>query len=359
MEFFLFISILDLIKVKLFIKKIISNIYSDKQYQLKTDSSMTQIKSAYYKHILIVADIEGSSGCWDYEASSFLTRKWATACKMMSEDIAVVVKMLFEIGVERVTIKDFHRTGFNILPELIDPRARLISGYIKGPVPGIGDPSGADAVMFIGLHAASGTDGFLPHTLTSRIERIEMNGKPVTELELFASSLAPYGVTPIFFSGCRIACTQARSVIKSITTHAIDKINGQYNFNVKKWRLALVKKAAVSIANLSCKYVIPDGPFTVVVTMRDGEKTAKMLSKRWGMRYSGRDILFKADDIHTLYMQLIRICYLTPFIEKYSKVCLFFYKLYGRIGHTYVRWIIRYNRLYHFVYKGSVFTLID
>jgi D-amino peptidase len=300
-----------------------------------------QNKTTFYKHILIVADIEGSSGCWSYEASRFLTREWAYACKMMSEDIAAVVKALFESGVEKVTIKDFHRTGFNILPELIGRQAKLVSGYIKGPVPGIGNPAGAEAAMFIGLHAASGTNGFLPHTLTSRIERIEINGKSVTELELFASSLTPHNITPVFFSGCKVACAQARSIIKNITIHMIDKTKGFNYFNATSWRTELAKKAAKSIANLSCRFTIPKGPFNVVVTMRDGEKTAEKLSKRWRLHHSGKNIIFKADDIHSVYMQLIRISYLMPLIEKFSGISLFLYNLYGRIGRLYVRWIIR------------------
>ncbi|MBN2402368.1 MAG: M55 family metallopeptidase [Spirochaetes bacterium] len=299
---------------------------------------MLKVKKTQYRHILIIADIEGSSGCRSYEASKFLTEEWTTACKMMSLDIAAVVKALFEAEVEHVTVKDFHRTGFNILPELIDSRARLVSGYIKGPVPGIGDPGGADAVMFIGLHAASGTDGFLAHTLTSRIERLEMNGRVITELELFASSLAPYGLTPIFFSGCSAACAQARSIVKNITTYAIDKTKGQENFDVHSWRAALAEKATRSLANRSCRFTVPEGPFSAVVTMRDGERIARKLSKRWGMRSSGRDILFEADDIHTLYMQLIRICYLTPLVERFSGISLFLNNLYGRIGRLYVRW---------------------
>lgn len=262
---------------------------------------------------------------------------------MMSEDIAVVVKALFENGIKFVTIKDFHRTGFNILPEMIDPQARVVSGYVKGPVPGIGDPGGTEAAMFIGLHAASGTKGFLPHTLTSRIESIKINGKLITELELFASSLAPFGIVPIFFSGCKVACAQARMIVKNITIHTIDKVKGLDSFNAKNWRAALAKKVTKSIANTSCRFDIPEGPFTVAVTMRDGEKIAEALSKRWGMHYLGKDILFKADDIHSVYMQCIRICYLTPLIERFLGVSLFLYNLYGRIGRAYVRWIIRHN----------------
>ena len=89
------------------------------------------------RNVLIVADIEGSSGCWNYAASAFLTDEWCQACLQMSRDVNRVVSALFDAGVETIMIKDFHRTGFNLLPELIDPRSEINHGYRAGPVPGI------------------------------------------------------------------------------------------------------------------------------------------------------------------------------------------------------------------------------
>jgi D-amino peptidase len=57
----------------------------------------------------------------------------------MSLDVDAVVG-LFDAGVRQVTVKDFHRTGYNLLPEMIDHRARIDCGYRRGPVPGLGDP---------------------------------------------------------------------------------------------------------------------------------------------------------------------------------------------------------------------------
>ena len=135
-------------------------------------------KPLTYRHILIIADIEGSSGCGSYRASSFLTKPWAIACAAMSRDVDAVVKGLFDAGVQRVTVKDFHRTGYNLIPEMIDGRARIVCGYHQGPVPGLGDPGEADAVMMIGMHAAAGTGGFLAHTLTSRLALPDCSRQP-------------------------------------------------------------------------------------------------------------------------------------------------------------------------------------
>ena len=128
-----------------------------------------------------------------------MTPEWARACVEMSRDVNAVVQALFQNGAETVRVKDFHRTGYNLLPELIDSRADVVHGYRKGPVPGIGDPGEAEAVMFLGMHAASGTDGFLAHTLTSRVQQLEVNGAPLAEIQLFASSLEPWGLQPNHF----------------------------------------------------------------------------------------------------------------------------------------------------------------
>jgi D-aminopeptidase len=149
-------------------------------------------------------DIEGSSECRSYAGSSFLTEEWIRACVGMSLDVVAVVRALFDAGAGTVTVKDFHRTGYNLLPELIDPRARIVSGYLAGPVPGIGDPGGAELLLCIGMHAASGSGGFLAHTLTSRIARLEVNGRLLPEITLFASSLAPYGIRPFSFRAVRL-----------------------------------------------------------------------------------------------------------------------------------------------------------
>jgi D-amino peptidase len=191
---------------------------------------------AVRRRLLIVADIEGSSGCLSREASVLKTDAWALACRELSLDLGAVVSALFSAGAERILVKDFHRSGYNILRDFIDPRAELLLGYRNGSVPGMGSPRGFDAALFIGMHAASGTEGFLAHTMTSRIAKLEIEGKPVTELELFASALAVEGIRPLFFSACPIACAQAETALPGIQTWPIEKVEPRGDFDALSWR---------------------------------------------------------------------------------------------------------------------------
>jgi D-aminopeptidase len=294
-----------------------------------------------FKRILVIADIEGSSGCWNYRASSFLTREWYRACVEMTRDVNVVVQTLFSCGVEHIRIKDFHRTGYNLLPERIDSRAEIIHGLQDGPVPGIGDPGMSEAIFFLGMHAASGTAGFLAHTLTSRIARLEVNAKPLAEVELFSSALAPFGLKPLFFTGCPVACEQAAATIGNIAVYPIDKTMGRQRFDVVKWRSGLAKAAAAALENALTVPYRPAGPFRALVKMRDGEVVARKIAHRWKLDRRQDEILINAGDMRDLFMLLIRICYLTPLVEKTLPFGLAVYNLWGRFGLAWIRRQIR------------------
>ncbi|MFZ0243046.1 MAG: M55 family metallopeptidase [Desulfobacterales bacterium] len=287
--------------------------------------------------VLIIADIEGSSGCWSKRAAAYKTPEWVAACVDMTRDVAAVVRALLDDGVRRVTVKDFHRTGYNLLPELIDPRARVVQGYRKGPVPGIGDPGSAAAVLFMGMHAASGSGGFLAHTLTSRLRRLEINGELVPEVYLFAGSLAPFGVRPVFFSGGPVACHQARDIIPGIATHHIDKSAGRQGFASDPWREDLARAASAALGRAQAAPFNPIGPFHVRLTMREGERAAQKLAARWGFHRQGADLVFDRSRFDDLYLDLLRLCYLTPAVERVLPLAVAVSNLRGRAGLAWLR----------------------
>jgi D-amino peptidase len=303
-------------------------------FSLQTDQSAC-------RHILILADIEGSSGCGSYRASSFLTRPWARACAAMSRDVDAVVRALFDAGIGKVTVKDFHRTAYNLLPEMIDPRARIVCGYHRGPIPGLGNPTDADGVMMIGMHAASDTPGFLPHTLTSRLASVRVNGRPLAEVELFSASLAPFGIRPLFFSGCPVACAQARERIPGIHTVAIDKQIPPEALDTARWRQELAQGAVAALEGISPLLYVPQGPFRAVIRIRDGAKAAARMADRWGFKHHGATVFLHAPDIHILYDSLIRLCYLSPLTQKTLPFSLILFNLMGRVGRQWVRYRLK------------------
>ena len=285
-----------------------------------------------HKKILIIADIEGSSGCFDYESGTFMGRGWPRACLEMSLDINAVAGALLDAGVQQVYVKDFHRTGYNLFPRMIDPRATLIQGYSTGPVPGIGNPTDASGLIMVGMHAPSGAGGFLPHTLTSRISKLMVNGRLMSEAQLFSASLAPFGIAPLFFSGCPIACRHAARAIQGISCLAIDKFCLKKAFDVGLWRQELATMAVEMITKKESRVYDPQGPFHSVVTMDGGKKSARIIASRWGFIQRGADLHLNASTLQELYEMLIKLAYLTPFTRKILPLGLPLYNLVGKMG---------------------------
>ncbi|MFZ1202173.1 MAG: hypothetical protein WAO07_18560, partial [Desulfobacterales bacterium] len=81
----------------------------------------------------------------------------------------------------------------------------------------------------------------------------------------------------------------------------------------------------------------PAGPFQVRITLRDGKPAAKKLAARWGFERQGADILFENSRFEDLYLNLLRVCYLTPAIERVLPLALAAANLRGRAGLTWLR----------------------
>jgi D-aminopeptidase len=285
--------------------------------------------------ILVICDIEGSSGCWSHEAAQFRTAEWARACVDMSKDVNAVCAALCDAGVGQVVAADFHRTGYNLLPELIDSRAQVLQGYRAGPVPGIGNPRGATGFLMVGMHGPSGSDGFLAHTLTSRIARLEVNGELLSEAELFASSLAVFGLKPLFISGCPVACRHAARRMTGILECPIDRTPGKEHFDYDAWRRSLARAAVASLHEERAKPFAPRGPFRANVTIRDGVRAARSLARRWDLETREDTIIIRENSMDDLYRTLVRLCYLTPLAERALPLALGLFNLIGRVG---LRW---------------------
>jgi hypothetical protein len=108
-------------------------------------------------------------------------------------------------------------------------------------------------------------------------------------------------------------------------------------FDADSWRSGLVRSALNSLTNIGTEPYTPSGPFQVEVTWRAGEVAAQKLARRWGFEQEGARIFIEAADIHELYRDLIKLCYLTPLTAKILPFGLFLYNLTGRLGLVWAR----------------------
>ena len=278
-------------------------------------------KTAY-----LVADLEGSTGAWTKAHTLLGTPEWQEARVELTRDINAVAGSLLEMGVKGVVVKDFHRTGYNLILPRLDPRIKVISGYYTGPALGYGDLHGADFALFVGLHAAGGNEkGFLPHTLTSRLAEIRVNGARVCESELFATVLSDFNVPVVFFSGCPAACQEVSEKMSWVITSEIPKDPEIYRDEKKRGEFILEKRERLKqrvkeIVNPTEQPLFRmQPPFDCQVIFQD---EAEARRNPWGFPRSGRTLRVEARRFLDLYESLLKIAYFPKLAYQFRSAVL-------------------------------------
>ncbi len=163
--------------------------------------------------ILIIYDMEGTSGINNVAMTSSTDPAYAEGRKSLTADVNAAVRGLKAGGAGTIWVVDGHGSGNNQEPDV--PPAQLDSAasfaFQRQPFdPYIAamDPS-ADAVVCIAMHARANTDGFLAHTYTPSMA-LKVNGIDFTETHIVAASAARFGRPVIMVSGDTVLEQQLR-----------------------------------------------------------------------------------------------------------------------------------------------------
>jgi D-amino peptidase len=94
-----------------------------------------------------------------------------------------------------VTVNDSHGSMYNLTPEALDPRARLIQGRKPYSMVAGATDGAFDVALFVGYHARAGHPrGTIAHTYTGDPTLTAINGRPVGEYGVNALYLGALGV---------------------------------------------------------------------------------------------------------------------------------------------------------------------
>lgn len=177
--------------------------------------------------IYVAVDSEGPTGVAEYWARSLPPKSPAVRRyrELLTEDVNAAVEGCFAGGATQVFVKDDGFRDENILPELLDKRARLLAG--GGPLLDGLDES-FDGVMLIGFHAMEGAeDGVLAHTWSSaRRRRYWINGRESGELAVYAIVAGHDHQVPVLLvTGCTGLCREAHELLgDNVVTVAVKKL---------------------------------------------------------------------------------------------------------------------------------------
>src|SRR6266536_481168 len=176
--------------------------------------------------VFISIDMEGIAGIAHRQQVTRGMGDYSIGRELMTGEANAAIDGAFEGGATSVVVNDSHGDMFNLLQERLDPRAELILGSPKVPLSMMqGFGADFDVALFVGYHAAAGTEGaVLDHTYSGRLlYDVRLNERSVTEAELNAAYAGAHGVPVGLVSGDDKICAQAAARLPGLRTVVVKR----------------------------------------------------------------------------------------------------------------------------------------
>lgn len=191
---------------------------------LAAPAAATMAQQGAGKRVYISVDMEGISGISGSDQISLGQPEYARSRKLMAEDANAAIRGAFAGGATDVLVNDSHGGQRNLLPEDLDPRARLISHSFKrhGMMEGLDESF--HAVIFIGYHAkAQAPRGLFAHTGSGVVRDLRVNGQSVGEGGLNALMADWFGVPVVLVTGDDTAVEEVRARVPRVRGVAVKR----------------------------------------------------------------------------------------------------------------------------------------
>jgi D-amino peptidase len=222
------------------------------------------------KKVYISADMEGISGIVGDDQVSADGAEYGRSRKLMAEDVNAAIRGALAGGATEIVVNDSHGSQRNLLPEDLDPSARLISHSFKrlGMMEGLDETF--DAAIFVGYHAKADTPaGLFAHTGSGVLRDLQIDGRSVGEGGMNTMLAAWYGVPVVLVTGDDIAVAQVKEIATAARGVVVKRA-----INVRAAELRPLREsrkeieAAARDAVAGAKKIAAARPSTVRVRMR-------------------------------------------------------------------------------------------
>lgn len=179
--------------------------------------------------VLISVDMEGVAGVVDRQDISPGDPEWSRNRRLMTNEASAAVRGVLAAEPDaEVIVSDAHAVFRNLLPEELDPRARLFRGRPRpfGMMTGIDE--GVDRTIFIGYHGREGTArSILSHTISGAVIRdVRINGDSLGEIGLNAALTVRHGAVPVLASGDDTVAAEIADLLPGMRAVTVKQARG-------------------------------------------------------------------------------------------------------------------------------------
>lgn len=172
--------------------------------------------------IYILTDQEGVAGVVNsVDYASPAGAYYEVGRRLLTAEVNAAITGALEGGATDIFVLDGHGSG-SIDVEQLHPDVEVLAGRpIRFPFE---FDASFDALMFVGQHAKSNTDGgHLSHTFSMDQDDLLLNGLSVGELGWYFQLAGYFGKPTIFVSGDQAVCDEARQLVDNVETVAVKR----------------------------------------------------------------------------------------------------------------------------------------
>ena len=251
--------------------------------------------------VFISVDLEGISGVVAWEETGEKGTDYQLFRRIMTEETNAAIEGAIEAGAAEIVVRDAHGSGRNILPDLLNPEAKLIRDWSGGPLDMMeGIDKTFDAAIMVGYHARAGTpDAILKHTMNGTTFDMKLNGKPVPEAGLNAAIAGYFGVPVVLVTGDLAITVQAKEILGDVSTVAVKEGIGKAGKMIHPEKARkMIKAATVEALRNLARYrpfkLTP--PVTMELTFTREDLVAKPALYPGAKRTGDRSVAFTHND---------------------------------------------------------------
>lgn len=266
----------------------------------------------------ISIDMEGIAGVAHLQQVMRGTDDFPASRELMTQEANAAIEGSFDGGATGVVVNDSHGDMYNLPAERMDPRAELVVGSPKVLSMMEGFGPGFGVALFIGYHAAAGTQAaVLDHTYSGRLlYEVRLNGEPVTEAELNAAFAGTYEVPVGLVTGDDKICGVVEKRLPGVRTVVVKEAYGR---NVAKSLHPSAAREAIRAAAAEAVHAAaagdlapyhPDQPFTLEADVANTSAADLCALAPGTDRIGPRTVRFETGDFREAFRCLMAWVYL-------------------------------------------------
>ena len=201
-----------------------------------------------------------------------------------------------------ITVADAHASFRNLLPDLVDPRARLIRGKPRPLWMMEGVDAGVDAAFLVGYHGRAGrARSLLSHTYSDAIAELRLNGRSVGEIGLNAAVAGHFAVPVVLVTGDDSVRDEVADLIPPAHTVVVKRpigFNAADSLSPEEARRLISEAAVAAISRLEeVPPFVVGPPVEVEITLRGPWALDRVLTLPGLEANGGLTVRYHADDV--------------------------------------------------------------